>query len=82
MPKKAQKGLKSQKGQPEYYDELKKRVMVMLTPTAVERLDILANSMDLSRSELIEQFARGTSRLPTAAEVQRLGESLPIPKSS
>ncbi len=59
MPKKGQKGQKSLKGQPELYDELKNRVTVSLTPTAVTGLDALAQSVELSRSELVEQIGRG-----------------------
>lgn len=57
------------------YDEHKKRVNISLTPTAVERLDALAGSMDVSRSELIEQVARGTIPLLTNNKAHRLGES-------
>jgi len=76
MPgKKGTPGLKGMKGQPEMYDEHKKRVNISLTPTAVERLDALAGSMDVSRSELIEQVARGTIPLRLNDEAHRLGES-------
>ncbi len=57
------------------YDEHKKRVNISLTPTAVERLDALAGSMDVSRSELIEQVARGTIPLRINDLAHRLGES-------
>ncbi|MGV0028418.1 hypothetical protein ACFE35_25795 [Phormidesmis priestleyi ANT.L61.2] len=33
--------------------------MLSLTPTAVEKLETLASEFSLSRSELIEQIARG-----------------------
>lgn len=71
------KGTPGQKGiqGPEMYDEHKKRVNISLTPTAVERLDALAGSMDVSRSELIEQVARGTIPLRINDKAHRLGES-------
>lgn len=81
MPKKGQKGQKSLKGQPELYDELKNRVMVSLTPTAVAGLDALAKSIDLSRSELVEQIGRGLFSLSrpeavtlTPEQVNQLGK--------
>ena len=64
------------------YDEHKKIVAVALTPTAVKRLDALADSLDVSRSELIEQVARGTSPLISPVKVERLGKSLPIQQPS
>ena len=89
MPgKKGIPGRKGIQGQPEMYDEHKKRVNISLTPTAVERLDALAGSMDVSRSELIEQVARGTIPLLTNSQAHRLGESsekklpLPVTKST
>ena len=71
------KGTPGQKGiqGPEMYDEHKKRVNISLTPTAVERLDALAGSMDVSRSELIEQVARGTISLQINDLAYRLGKS-------
>ena len=51
------KGLKSKRGQPEIYDELKKTVSFSLTPTAVTRLDHRSQQRGISRSELVEQFA-------------------------
>ncbi len=52
-------GKKNQKGQPEKYGEMKKRVNFTLTPTGVTRLEDLATQRQLSKSELIEQVARG-----------------------
>lgn len=81
MPKKGQKGQKSLKGQPELYDELKNRVAMSLTPTAVAGLDAVAKSMDLSRSELVEQIGRGLFSLSrpetvilTPEQVDQLGK--------
>lgn len=52
------KGQKGQKDIPELYDEVKKRVNLALTPTGIEGLDAIADSMDLSRSELVERIGR------------------------
>lgn len=81
MPgKKGIPGQKGIQGQPEMYDEHKKRVNISLTPTAVERLDALAESMDVSRSELVEQVARGTIPLLTKQQAHRLGKSSALTK--
>ena len=53
------KGKKNQKGKPEKYDEMKKRVNFTLTPTGIAQLENLAIQMGLSKSEFIEQVARG-----------------------
>ncbi len=53
------KGKKNQKGKPEKYDEMKERVNFTLTPTGIARLGDLAAQRQLSKSELIEQVARG-----------------------
>jgi hypothetical protein len=42
-----------------FYGELKKPTIFSLTPTASENLNVLAAEFSLSRSELIEQIARG-----------------------
>ncbi|MBW4662181.1 MAG: ribbon-helix-helix domain-containing protein [Drouetiella hepatica Uher 2000/2452] len=55
----AKKGLKSTRGRPEMYSEVKTSVCLALTRTAIAKLDELAKSMQLSRSEFIEQAARG-----------------------
>ncbi|OKH33635.1 hypothetical protein FACHB389_17765 [Nostoc calcicola FACHB-389] len=51
-------GLKSLRGQPEAYDELKKIVSVSLTPTAIDGLDNLSRTYMISRSEFIERIGR------------------------
>ncbi|OKH29999.1 hypothetical protein NIES2101_42790 [Calothrix sp. HK-06] len=56
-------GQKSLRNVPEMYDEIKKSVSLSLTPTAVKKLDILAGNMSLSRSEFIEQIARGIIKI-------------------
>lgn len=55
----AQKGKKSTRGRPEIYSEVKTTVCLALTPTAIVKLDELAKSAQLSRSEFVEQIARG-----------------------
>lgn len=41
------------------HGETKKSTTLTLTPTAVKYLDNMAEGLRLSRSELVEQFARG-----------------------
>jgi hypothetical protein len=41
------------------YGEIKKNVMVTLTPTGTEGLDKIANTMNVSKSELLERIGRG-----------------------
>ena len=53
------KGQKKTKGIPELYNEVKKLVSLSLTPTAIMELDNLAKGSSLSRSEFVEQIARG-----------------------
>lgn len=57
--KKASKGVKSFRGKPEYYDELKERVSICITKTARHGLDEMSKKMGISRSELIERIGRG-----------------------
>ena len=56
MNKKGQRGTRTQSNT---YSEVKGRYNMTLTPTAVKGLDAIAQSMNLSRSELVEQFGRG-----------------------
>lgn len=56
MSKKEQRGTRTQSNT---YSEVKGRYNMTLTPTAVKGLDAIAQSMNLSRSELVEQFGRG-----------------------
>jgi hypothetical protein len=57
--KPSRKGMKSMRGQPEMYDELKKIVSVSITPTAQAGLAQLSEQLNISRSELIERIGRG-----------------------
>jgi hypothetical protein len=52
------KGVKSCRGCPELYDELKKPTTVGLTPTALAGLDEISKALGISRSELIERIGR------------------------
>ncbi len=58
---------------PKTYDEGKVKVSIALTPTGRERLDRQADLLNLSRSELVEQLARGM--VNSNPDVQLLGES-------
>jgi hypothetical protein len=65
--KPVRKGVKSMRGQPEIYNEIKKCFSFCLTQTAKEGLEHISKQMNLSQSELIEQIVRG---LLTIAELQ------------
>ncbi|WP_414545892.1 hypothetical protein [Nostoc sp. CCY0012] len=52
------KGLKSMRGQPEAYDEMKKIVSVSLTPTALAGIDQISRNYMISRSEFLERIGR------------------------
>lgn len=54
------KGVKSQRGIPQIHEEVKKKISVSVTPSAIKGLDTLAKKYQLSRSELIEQIGRGS----------------------
>ncbi len=54
----AKKGTACRRGRPVYYDELKHRLNVMVTPTARAQLESLAAAEHCSISELIERWAR------------------------
>jgi hypothetical protein len=71
MGKKGQRGTR---GQADMYDEVKGRYNMTLTPTAVKGLDALAQSMNLSRSELVEQFGRGKIPILTPELATQLGK--------
>jgi hypothetical protein len=58
--------------EPAFYDEMKKRVGISVTPTALEGFDEHATTWDVSKSELIERIGRGI--IPAKPqEVERLG---------
>jgi hypothetical protein len=60
-------GVKSMRGQPEIYDEVKKIASFCITPTAQLGLAQLSRQLNISRSEVIEQIGRG---LLTIAELK------------
>lgn len=53
------KGVKSMRGQPEIYNELKKITSFSITPTAQSGLKQLSEQLNISCSELIERIGRG-----------------------
>ena len=63
------KGVKSLRGQPEIYDQIKKVVSIGITPKAVEGLDALSQIREISRSELIERIGRGLIQLADPSTV-------------
>jgi metal-responsive CopG/Arc/MetJ family transcriptional regulator len=55
------------KGKPNtVYDELKARITVSITPTAIKGIDALAMELGVGRSEVIEQIGRGLLRVSTS----------------
>ena len=77
MNKKGQRGTRTQSNT---YSEVKGRYNMTLTPTAVKGLDALAKSMNLSRSELVEQFGRG--KIPTLSPDLAIQLGKPLSTSS
>lgn len=65
--KKAKKGVKSMRGQPENYDQHRKRVCLSLTQTATRGLDEISQDFKLSRSELVEKIGRREYKLVPVA---------------
>jgi len=75
MPK---KGQRSQKGVGDLYNEPKLRVNLALTESAKDLLDSRAAELGISRSEVVEQFARAKVGLPgdlTKEDKHQLGEA-------
>ena len=54
----SRKGKDPRTKEPLFYDEKKKQVSMQLTPTAIASLDQAASARGISRSELVEQYAR------------------------
>lgn len=73
MNKKGQRGTRTQSNT---YSEVKGRYNMTLTPTAVKGLDAIAQSMNLSRSELVEQFGRGLIPILSPDLAIQLGKPL------
>ncbi|AUT04583.1 hypothetical protein CLI64_29525 (plasmid) [Nostoc sp. CENA543] len=57
------KGIKSKRGQPEHYSEIKKCVSIGITQTALDGLDKLSQERAISRSEMIERIGRGLIKI-------------------
>lgn len=57
--KQAHPGTKCVRGEPLYYSQLKNRISLTLTPSAIARLSEIADAVGLSRSELLERYLRG-----------------------
>ncbi|MCA1994041.1 MAG: ribbon-helix-helix protein, CopG family [Coleofasciculus sp. S288] len=62
---------KHRRTQREAHGEKKQRMNIMLTPTAANVLDAHAETMGISRSELIERLARGLIDNPYFSHTQR-----------
>jgi hypothetical protein len=57
-------GRKGMAGQPFYYDEVKKQGSLMLTPSSWKKLDKIAETAGLTRSEFLERVLRGILVFP------------------
>ena len=66
----AKKHHKSLRNVPELYDEVKRNFSFSLTRTAVNELKAMAESLGLSRSELVEQIARKTLKIDLTTSEQ------------
>jgi len=75
--KKGHKGIKSMRGKPELYDELKSTHSFCLTPTAKAGLQAMSQQQNISCSELIERIGRGIFFVIDAS-----GENLYLQKSN
>ena len=53
------KGIDCRKGEPIFWDELKERINLSLTPTAIAKLTQIASEENLTRSEALERILRG-----------------------
>jgi metal-responsive CopG/Arc/MetJ family transcriptional regulator len=52
--------MSNQDGGLSQYGEVKQRVNISITPTAIQALDAIAEKEGLSRSEVIERYARAS----------------------
>lgn len=64
------------RGQPRHYEERKEKVTLRITPTAIAALDATATQQGISRSELVEQYARG-KQAKLAVDLLRKLEAIP-----
>jgi hypothetical protein len=58
------KGKACRRGVPVYYDELKQRISLTLTPSAISHLEKLSTQEGFSCSEFIERLLRGKVAMP------------------
>lgn len=61
---------KSKTGPSTRYNEAKETISIMLTPTAKAQLDSQASQIGITRSEFVEQIARGILPL----DISQLGK--------
>jgi len=61
------------------WGEAKERFSIMLTPTAAQKIDDRAKALGLSRSELLEQAARGVVSINDTELTQEDKENLGKP---
>ena len=71
MPGKQKKrSRQSQRGVGDYWDEMKHKYTLALTPSSVANLDAIASQLDISRSELVERIGRGIIGLKLDEDVE------------
>lgn len=63
------------------HDEVKQKVTLCLTPTALTRLQELSNELKYSRSEVIEQWLRGSFSL-SLTELGASNTCMELPEST
>lgn len=71
--KQGHKDKKCERGKPLYYEELKGRLSLSLTPTAKQSLEDMAAQEKCSISELLERWVRG--RLRVSPQATTVGEA-------
>ncbi len=64
------------------WGEAKERFSIMLTPTAAQKIDERAKALGLSRSELLEQAARGVVSISHTEMNQEDKENLGKPSAN
>ncbi|WP_353961708.1 ribbon-helix-helix domain-containing protein [Laspinema olomoucense] len=66
-------------GRPSLYDRPKTRTTISISIEGLEGLDVLANSLDLSRSELVERIGRGELTIVSPSESAQIKSTCPPP---
>jgi metal-responsive CopG/Arc/MetJ family transcriptional regulator len=64
------------------WGEAKERFSIMLTPTAAQKIDDRAKALGLSRSELLEQAARGVVSISDTELAEEDKENLEKPSAN